>query len=63
MFLLTLEREERRKREKRNIDVREKHCSVASCTHADWESNPQSFGAGTMSQPPEPGSLHFGHML
>ena len=42
--LLILEREEGGEREKegeRNIDVREKHQSVASCMRPDQGSNPQ----------------------
>ena len=41
--LLILEREEGLGRE-RNINMREKHWSVASCTHPDWGSNLQPFG-------------------
>ena len=29
----------------RNSNVREKHQSVASYTHPNWESNPRPFGA------------------
>ena len=45
----------KRERE-RNIDEREKHRSVASCTHLDWESSLQPFSALRMLQPPEPPS-------
>ena len=37
MFIYLFEGGERRERErKRNIEVREKHRLVASCTHLDW---------------------------
>ena len=45
LFLLILEREKWREEEvERNIDVRKKHSSVASCRCPDWESNLQPFG-------------------
>ena len=37
--------EERERERERNIDVREKHQSVASRTHPNWGLNPQRFGA------------------
>ena len=36
---------ERERERQRNIDVREKHQSVASRTHPNWGLNPQRFGA------------------
>ena len=41
--LLILEREKKKEREKRDIDVREKHWSVAFCMCPDQELNLQPF--------------------
>ena len=45
IYLFTFrERKGGRERE-RVIDVREKHCSVVSCTCPEWGQNPQRFDA------------------
>ena len=73
-FYLSLEREEGREKEERNIDISEKHWLVASRTPPagdlarnpglcpDWESNQQPFSlrAGAQSpEPPQPGHRAF----
>ena len=40
-MLIFSERREGRERKGENIDVREKHQLVASCTHPNWGLNPQ----------------------
>ena len=40
-YLFILREGEGRKKRGRNIDVREKHQLVASCTHPDWRLNTQ----------------------
>ena len=53
--LLILEREERRERgRERNIHVREKYWSVASCTHVPWPSGLLDEVAPTESHQPGP---------
>ena len=58
IFYSFIFRERRRKGEREgNIDLREKHCLVASCMHPDWEPNPQPRHVPWLGI--KPATLHF----